>query len=110
MNLEVICVVNSEILAIKDRLVDTMAPLQLYLFGSYAKDTFCEDSDYDFYLVVPDDAGNRVDLSQKAYKSLRGIRKRPVDIVVGYESSFNRRKVEATLERAVATEGVRLYG
>ena len=110
MNLEVICVVNSEIIAIKDRLVDTVAPLQLYLFGSYAKDTYGEDSDYDFYLVVPDDAGNRVDISQKAYKSLRGIRKRPVDIVVGYESSFNRRKEEATLERAVATEGVRLYG
>lgn len=102
--------INSEIIAIRDRLVDTMAPLQLYLFGSYAKDTYSEDSDYDFYLVVPDDAGNRVDLSQKAYKSLRGVRKRPVDIVVGYESAFTRRKEEATLERAVATEGVRLYG
>ena len=102
--------VNSEIIAIKDRLLDAVAPMQMYLFGSYAKDTFREDSDYDFYLVVPDGAGDQIELSQKAYKSLRGIRKRPVDIVVGYESVFDRRKQEATLERAVMNEGVRLHG
>lgn len=78
-------------------------------FGSFAKDTYNEDSDYDFYVVVPDDAGNKIKLSQKAYKSLRGIRKRPVDIVVGYESSFDIRAKENTLEKVVKQEGVLLY-
>ena len=87
----------------------TIMPKRIYLFGSFAKDTYNEDSDYDFYIVVPDDAGNKIELSQKAYKSLRGVRKRPVDIVVGYESSFDERAKENTLEKVVKQEGVLLY-
>ncbi len=100
---------NDEITEIKDKLIITIKPKKIFLFGSYAKNTHTEESDYDFYLVVPDDAGDKIELSQKAYKSLRGIRKRPVDIVVGYESSFAVRKDEETLEKAVLSEGVLLY-
>lgn len=101
--------INNEINAIKDRICLTVMPSRIYLFGSYAKDTYNEDSDYDFYVVVPDDAGNKIELSQKAYKALRGIRKRPVDIVVGYESAFDERAKENTLEKIVKQEGVLLY-
>ena len=102
--------INEEINAIKDQIIGTVMPKRLYLFGSFANDTYNEDSDYDFYVVVPDDAGNQIEISQRAYKSLRGIRKRPVDIVVGYESSFERRAKENTLEKVVLQEGVLLYG
>ena len=101
--------INNEINAIKDRICMTIMPKRIYLFGSFAKDNYNEDSDYDFYVVVPDDAGNKIELSQKAYKSLRGVRKRPVDIVVGYESSFDIRAKENTLEKVVKQEGVLLY-
>ena len=101
--------INQEINAIKDRIRVTIRPKRIYLFGSFAKDTYNVDSDYDFYIVVPDDAGNKLELSQKAYKSLRGIRRRPVDIVVGYESSFDERSKENTLEKVVKQEGVLLY-
>jgi predicted nucleotidyltransferase len=101
--------INNEINAIKDRICMTIMPKRIYLFGSFAKDTYNEDSDYDFYVVVPDDAGNKIELSRKAYKSLRGVRKRPVDIVVGYESSFDERAKENTLEKVVKQEGVLLY-
>lgn len=74
-------------------------PKRIYLFGSFTKGTYNEDSGYDFYIVVPDDAGNQIELSQKAYKSLRGIRKRPVDIVVGYESSFDERAKKIPLRK-----------
>jgi predicted nucleotidyltransferase len=84
-------------------------PKRIYLFGSFAKDAYDEDNDYDFYVVVPDDAGNKIELSQKAYKSLCGVRKRPVDIAVGYESSFDERAKENTLEKVVKQEGVLLY-
>ena len=97
--------INNEINAIKDRICMTIMPKRIYLFGSFAN----EDSDYDFYVVVPDDAGNKIELSQKAYKSLRGVRKRPVDIVVGYESSFDERAKKNTLEKVVKQEGVLLY-
>lgn len=102
--------INQEINTIKDKICMAVMPKRIYLFGSFAKGTYTEDSDYDFYVVVPDDAGDRIAISQKAYKSLRGVRKRPVDIVVGYESSFEKRARENTLERIVKKEGVLLYG
>lgn len=103
--------VNDEILAIKERLQGAIAPTRIYLFGSFATGNHHADSDYDFYLVVPDDAGDRIALSQKAYRSLRGMRdRRPVDIVVNYESSFAQRQKLPTLERTVAKEGVLLHG
>lgn len=101
---------NQEINIITDRLVRSISPSKIYLFGSFAKGTYTEDSDYDFYIIVPDNSGDRISISQKAYKSLRGIRKRPVDIVVGYESTFNDRKNATTLENIVDKEGILLYG
>ncbi|MBR0031846.1 MAG: nucleotidyltransferase domain-containing protein [Treponema sp.] len=86
-----------------------MNPNRIYLFGSYAKDTQRADSDYDFYIIMPDDAGNEILLGQKAYRSLRGIRKTPVDIVVGHENAFERLKNQPTLEREVFRDGVILY-
>lgn len=101
--------INSEINMIKERLQQTIMPKQIYLFGSFAKDTYTEQSDYDFYIVVDDSAGDKISIAQQAYKSLRGIRKRPVDIVVGYESSFKKRIADDTLEKAVKKEGILLY-
>lgn len=101
--------INDEITAIRDRICLTVMPKRIYLFGSFAKDTYTEDSDYDFYVVVSDDAGDKIELSQKAYKSLRGVRKRPVDIVVGHETSFEKRAQENTLEKIVKNEGVLIY-
>lgn len=102
--------INAEIIAIKDKILSSVNPKQIYLFGSFAKDTYTEESDYDFYVVVSDNAGDQIELAQTAYKSLRGIRKRPVDIVIGYESSFNKRIQNETLEKVVKNEGVLLYG
>ncbi len=102
--------INDEIALIADRLQSTILPQKIYLFGSFAKGTYTSDSDYDFYLVVADNAGDQIDLSQKAYRSLRGIRKRPVDIVIGHESTFAKRAKADTLERNVINEGILLYG
>lgn len=101
--------INNEIEAIKEKICSTVMPEQIYLFGSFAKDTYTDDSDYDFYIVVSDNAGDKIELSQKAYKSLRGIRKRPVDIVIGHKTSFDQRAQENTLERTVKQEGILLY-
>ena len=94
---------------INEHLKEVMNPNRIYLFGSYAKNTQNMDSDYDFYIVMPDDSGNEILLEQKAYRSLRGIRKTPVDIVVGHESSFEQLKNLPTLEREVFQDGVILY-
>lgn len=102
--------INQEIDMIKDKIVQSVSPTKVYLFGSFAKNTYTDDSDYDFYVIVPDSAGDQIELSQMAYKSLRGIRKRPVDIIISHESTFENRKTSSTLENSVAQEGVLLYG
>ena len=102
--------INSEIILISDKLQSVIKPKQIYLFGSFARNNYTENSDYDFYIVVSDDAGDTIAITQKAYKSLRGMRKRPVDIIVSYESNFKKRKELDTLEKNVAQEGILLYG
>ena len=101
--------VNDEITAIKERILGAIFPKKIYLFGSFARGTYTDESDYDFYIVVSDNAGDNIELSQKAYKSLRGIRKRPVDIVISHETVFNTRAQENTLEKIVEQEGILLY-
>ena len=85
-------------------------PLKIYLFGSYANDTFREGSDYDFYLIVDDNAGNELDIAANAYLSICKIgRKIPVDILVGHHSTFEERRNKPTVENEVYKTGVLLY-
>ena len=99
-----------EINALKDCFVRQLAPLKIYLFGSYANGTYTKDSDFDFYIVVDDSHTDLVSLMTQAYKSIRSVKQHPVDILVGTQSRFNERKERATLEREVAQKGMLLYG
>ena len=45
----------------------------------------------------------------QAYRSIRKIKNRPVDIVVGTESRFEDRKNIPSLENEVSKKGVLLY-
>ncbi len=87
-----------------------MSPLKIYLFGSYAAGTANEDSDFDFYIVVKDDARNLADLTADAYRAIRSVRSRAVDIVIGTESRFESRKNRFGIENEVHSKGVLLYG
>lgn len=98
-----------DIKAIKDRFVSQLSPNSIYLFGSHAKGTETSESDYDFYIVMPDDAGDQIALLQRAYRSIRGLKRKPVDIVLNYDSNFKSRASGNTLENIVLKEGVLLY-
>ena len=99
-----------EIEQIKDRLVRQLSPMKIYLFGSFAEGTSNDGSDVDIYIIVKDDAENLVDLTVDAYKSIRSVRSRAVDIVIGTESGFEKRKHRAGIENEVMNKGVLLYG
>jgi predicted nucleotidyltransferase len=103
--------VNEEILKIKDKILETVPAERIYLFGSYAYGTPTEDSDYDFYVVLPDGYGARpLDAEKLARRSLSGLeRKTPVDILADYRSRFDDRKRFNTLERKIFREGALLY-
>ena len=80
-------------------------------FGSFADGSYTDESDYDFYIVI-DDEGNTGTVSDQAYRSLRSVQNRPVDIVVGTNSRFE--KIAAfpgslQIEGEVVRNGILLY-
>jgi len=107
---EVLNMPDAEIKELRDRFVDELSPVRIYLFGSFANGSQTEDSDFDFYIVVKDDTQNLADLTAKAYRSIRRLKKRPVDIILGTESRFDERKNSLTVENEVSRKGVLLYG
>lgn len=100
---------NDEIYALRDRLVEQLSPRKIYLFGSYAYGTPREDSDYDFYIVLDDSRTDWHGETVKAYRAIRNARTHPVDILVGTESKFEKRKKLPTIEQEVFQKGVLLY-
>ncbi len=101
--------VNTEITMIAEKLKQSLNPLRIYLFGSYARDDFNAKSDYDFYIIVPDENYDNIEQTNIAYCSLIGMKRKPVDIVIGNKSLFERRKKINSIEKTVAGEGVLLY-
>ena len=59
-----------EINELKERLVEQLSPVKIYLFGSYANGTNDEDSDFDFYIVVDDSHTDLIELTVCAFLSL----------------------------------------
>ncbi len=100
----------AEINELKDCFVKHLSPLKVYLFGSFATGQNNDDSDFDFYIIVDDSQTDLVELMSRAYKSVRTIKKRPVDILVGTQSKFDERKHFQTIEGEVFQKGVLLYG
>ena len=104
--------VNDVIREMTRRFVEALHPVKIILFGSYAKDTYRDDSDYDFYIIMPDDTKmNMIDATTEAYCSLYGMKgRKPVDILMNTQNRFDNRKARLTLEKVVNREGVVLYG
>lgn len=101
---------NEEIKTITEKFVKELSPLKVYLFGSYARGNFTSESDYDFYILMPDSYNVTNDTSAKAYLSLRGLKRKPVDIVINTQQVFtSRSNLTNTLENTVKKEGLILY-
>jgi len=74
---------TSEVDEITRRIVATVQPQRILLFGSVARGQSNADSDFDMLVIVRGPAHRRA-LAQEIYKNLRGILT-PVDIVVATE-------------------------
>ena len=101
---------EQEIEALKQQFVAQLSPVRVYLFGSFADGSNTDDSDLDFYIVVADGTKDLAGLTTQAYKAIRHIKKRPVDIVIGTASRFEERKDIFSVENEVYRKGVLLYG
>ena len=101
---------EQEIEKIKEKIVSRLSPKKIYLFGSFANGSEKEDSDFDFYVIVKDGTENIVDLTAEAYRAIRDVRSRAVDIIINTESRFENRKFRIGIENEVMNKGVLLYG
>lgn len=91
------------------RLVVTLNPSRIYLFGSRARGEAGQDSDYDLLVLVTDPQEPRYRLSQKGFRSLRGI-PAAVDVVVWDNASFDARlHLKASFPATVVREGKLLH-
>ena len=100
-----------EIDELKDSLIESLLPVKIYLFGSFAEGRDTTESDFDFYIVVKDSNEDMLTLTAKAYKSIRFKQRRAVDIIVNTEHEFaTRRCRKSCVEYEVSQKGVLLYG
>ena len=98
-----------EIEDLKQQFIEQLMPRKIYLFGSFAKGNYAEGSDFDFYIIVDDETKDLKEVTTKAYRAIRRIKNRPVDIIVGTESRFESRRQIPSVENEVSREGVLLY-
>ena len=87
----------------------TVPAQEIYLFGTYAYGTPHEASDYDLYVVIPDDGPRPIAVMRDLHVALHKICHKPLDILVIRESRFSDRVNAPTLERTVKEKGVLLY-
>ncbi|MCM1119734.1 MAG: nucleotidyltransferase domain-containing protein [bacterium] len=83
---------TSEIRELTNLFVEQLLPVRIYLFGSFADSTYTEESNFDFYIIVQGAVSDILAETTKAYKSIRKVKQRPVDIVVETVSRFEARK------------------
>jgi len=102
--------IGRELNCIKQAILETMPVNEIYLFGSYAYGTPNKDSDFDLYVVIPDDSMRPIEAMHKIGSAISRKDIRAVDILVGKESVFNQRKQLPTIERTIFKNGVKLYG
>ncbi len=91
------------------RLVRAYAPQRIYLFGSVARGDAGPDSDYDFMVLVSDDAPAELKRCRTAYRALKdlGIAK---DVLVWTRGDFDKRThLKASLPSTILREGRLLY-
>jgi uncharacterized protein len=94
---------------IVNRLVATLHPRRIYLFGSQARGDAGPDSDYDLLVLVDDPDEPTYRLSQRGYRALRGI-PAAIDVVVWDRETFDARlHLRASFPATVVREGRLLH-
>jgi predicted nucleotidyltransferase len=95
---------------ITHRLVDTIQPERIYLFGSNATDNIDEDSDIDLLAVVPNTDRSTREITIEGRKSLWEI-EIPLDLIVCTKFQFDRfRDVKNSIMNEAFCFGRIIYG
>ncbi len=95
---------------IKQKILNEIDIKAIYLFGSYAYGVPREDSDFDLYIVIPDNGLRPIEAAKIVNNVIYEDQRKSIDILVGRYSDFQKRRLLPTIERIVARDGVLLYG
>jgi predicted nucleotidyltransferase len=99
-----------QVYEIRDRILDCVEAEQIFLFGSYAYGTPHKDSDYDFYVVLPDDSPlERGDAIDKIRLYLCAKKYPPIDVLANYKNQFDELSQLPTLARTIIRKGIKIY-
>lgn len=91
------------------RLVETLSPEEIFLYGSHAYGRPHADSDVDLLVVVRESTAPVRQQAVAAYRALRGLAM-PAEIKVVPRDEFERRvHYVDSIERVVREKGRRLY-
>lgn len=105
MNVEL----SNKLKDICDIINQTVATDKIYLFGSYAYGVPHEGSDFDLYVVIPDEGPRPIDVMKQIRRVLYKKHGMPMDILVGRMGEFENRREVSSIERKVSQEGVLIY-
>jgi predicted nucleotidyltransferase len=95
---------------IVQRLVESLHPEQIILFGSHAYGEPNEDSDVDLFVIVSESDQPRYRRSRLAYRALRGVTV-PTDVIIMTQEEVKKKvNVRSSLISRVIHDGRVLYG
>ena len=83
-------VMTEEIGRIKEIIISTIPIEKLYLFGSYAYGTPNDDSNYDFYAVIPDSSMRPLDAMYEVGMATGRMKRKSMDFIAGTREIFER--------------------
>lgn len=94
-----------------ERIVEVLAPEEVWLFGSRARQTHGPDSDWDLMAVLPDGAPDRKLGLAAVWSDLRELRRLRIEVIPMRRCDFEEdRHTPGELAEAVSREGRVVYG
>jgi predicted nucleotidyltransferase len=101
--------IESVVREITGRIILVAQPLKVYLFGSAVKNTFHENSDLDFLVVVPNGINKR-QTTMSIYKQLLEIGFASDIVVVTVDDFDNYKDDSSYIIKTAIAEGRLVYG
>ncbi|MBU4486449.1 MAG: nucleotidyltransferase domain-containing protein [Candidatus Delongbacteria bacterium] len=102
--------IPEEVTKIKEIIVSSFNVNKIFLFGSYAKGNFNDNSDFDI-CIITDDSKRKLDLLRLIRKKVYNYISIPMDMLIYRSDEFEERADKLdSIEREIRQNGIKLYG